>query len=537
MFAGPLLVSRRQADASWAGGRAALGGVTAARACSLGAMPRKPRPPKLQLSFGQLGLEKKPSFTLSEDGSFLSEDGLEISARGIVQTPSSRSSLSSTPGSRSFVKPGLAVSSLDELEPLHELGSGASGQVRLARHRPSGRLIALKIINVVAEREKRKQIMNELRVLCTLQHPQLVPLYDAFYTEGYVYMALRYMDGGSLERLLASYQALAGSAGIGALGLPEHVLRSVVTQVTCGLQHLHARRLVHRDLKPANILIDSTGAAAVADFGMSKELEETRGMARSFVGTAAYMAPERIQGADHSAPSDVWSLGIICVECAQGYHPYRHVLSYYDLVVEITDSAATPRLPPASFSSALCAFSAACATPAVAQRATCDELLAHGYLGGGSGGGGGVGQPMHSSFLAAAAGVQLGQWIATTFGVQRPPPAAATGEDAAAMATMAAAAAAAAGATTPPAMATGAAGSGSPDGSPAVGPTDDDQMDESSDGVRRADAGTEHGDAAASAARIQAHWYGSQTRRELEELRLLEAEALRLGGMTLDEEG
>ena len=87
-------------------------------------MPRKPPPTKLQLTSAQLGLEKEPSFTHDLDGSFVSEDGLVISSRGIVQTPSSCSSTSSsTPGSRSFATTGITVSGLDELEPLHQLGA------------------------------------------------------------------------------------------------------------------------------------------------------------------------------------------------------------------------------------------------------------------------------------------------------------------------------------------------------------------------------------------------------------------------------
>ena len=223
-------------------------------------MPKR-RPPGLKLE-PPLSLAKAESFTLSDTGSFL-QDSFEISPRGILSTPSAG-------------RVPFSNLQLEELEPLRELGAGASATVRLARHMPTGQLLALKIINVVADREKRKQIMNELRVLCRVSHhPQVVPLYDAFYTEGYVYLALRYMDGGSLEQLLRAYQVIAGSAGIDALGLPERILAAVLLQVVCGLEHLHERRLVHRDLKPANILIDSAGGVAVADFGISKELEET----------------------------------------------------------------------------------------------------------------------------------------------------------------------------------------------------------------------------------------------------------------------
>jgi serine/threonine protein kinase len=85
---------------------------------------------------------------------------------------------------------------LEDIQPLEQLGSGASATVRLARHKKTGRLLALKIINVVAERERRRQIVNEIKVLCSMVHPQLVPMFDAFYCDGYCHIALRYMDGG-----------------------------------------------------------------------------------------------------------------------------------------------------------------------------------------------------------------------------------------------------------------------------------------------------------------------------------------------------
>ena len=118
-------------------------------------------------------------------------------------------------------------------------------------------------------------------------------------------------------------------------------MHACAAQVLCGLQHLHSRGIVHRDLKPANILFDTAGAVRVADFGIAKQLEPPPGqppeqppsdepgqsaalaMARSFVGTASYMAPERMSGAAYSFGADVWAVGVVAVECAQGSHPSR----------------------------------------------------------------------------------------------------------------------------------------------------------------------------------------------------------------------
>ena len=188
----------------------------------------------------------------------------------------------------------------------------------------------------MGEKGQRHQVLNELRVLCTLEHACLVPLFDAFYLDGSVYLALGYMDGGSLEGLLGGYRRLAAAARLSTSGLPEQPLAHVLMQVLCGLDYLHQSGVVHRDLKPANILLDTCGGVRISDFGISKQLEQTFGMAKSFVGTAAYMAPERINGEEYSTASDIWGVGMVTYECALGEHPYQHTQSYYDLVVALS---------------------------------------------------------------------------------------------------------------------------------------------------------------------------------------------------------
>ena len=157
---------------------------------------------------------------------------------------------------------------LDQFEPLQTLGRGACGTVRLARHTPTGQLLALKVINI-GDQSQRHQLLNELGVLVTLSHAHLVPLFDAFYRDGQVHIALGYMNGGSLEQLLTAYQehcqaaqAQAPGGGAQPVGFPERTLAHVLAQVFCGLQHLHSQGVVHRDLKPANILFDTAGATA-----------------------------------------------------------------------------------------------------------------------------------------------------------------------------------------------------------------------------------------------------------------------------------
>jgi serine/threonine protein kinase len=135
--------------------------------------------------------------------------------------------------------------------------------------------------------------------------PYLTSFYDAFSTEdGYIHLAMEYMDGGSLQHRLDSPDVQASG-----MANPS-VLRQVALGVTSGLAHLHSRSLIHRDIKPANVLLSAAGNVKVADFGVAKDLSSGKNLADTFVGTFLYMAPERIEGEEYGAPADVWGLGM-----------------------------------------------------------------------------------------------------------------------------------------------------------------------------------------------------------------------------------
>jgi|EP00908_Phaeocystis_cordata_P014739 serine/threonine protein kinase len=342
------------------------------------------------------------SFVLTDTGTF-QKGGFRIKAGGIQDCPKH--------------KGGLSSLTLEQLELLQELGSGACGTVRLARHRASGQLVALKAINI-ADQAQRHQLLNELGVLVSLAHAHLVPFFDAFYYEGQVLLALAYMNGGSLEQLLAEFQQLCAVAkGEGRLvGLPERVLAHIVLQVLCGLRYLHAQGVVHRDLKPANILFDTSGTVRVADFGIAKQLEQTMAMAQSFVGTAAYMAPERVSGDDYSFASDVWSVGVVAVECAQGSHPLPG--TQYELVLALSEGV-VPQLPPELFSPELCALCAACCAPRPEARPPSAALLLHPfvlrYCAGGGAAASGVSAEHAALQMSAASVARLGEWLRATW--------------------------------------------------------------------------------------------------------------------------
>uniref|UniRef100_A0A1B6L7R2 mitogen-activated protein kinase kinase n=1 Tax=Graphocephala atropunctata TaxID=36148 RepID=A0A1B6L7R2_9HEMI len=197
----------------------------------------------------------------------------------------------------------------DDLEKLGELGAGNGGVVMKVRHRPSGLIMARKLIHLEVKPAIKKQIIRELKVLHECNFAHIVGFYGAFYSDGEISICMEYMDGGSLDLILKK----AGR-------IPESILGTITSAVLKGLSYLRDKHaIMHRDVKPSNILVNSGGEIKICDFGVSGQLIDS--MANSFVGTRSYMSPERLQGTHYSVQSDIWSLGLSLVEMAIGMYP------------------------------------------------------------------------------------------------------------------------------------------------------------------------------------------------------------------------
>lgn len=243
------------------------------------------------------------------DGSFHS-GGFKITKSGIVQTPgmnrvnSQGEILDGVPPSTTNI---IYVKAFRDIEYLGSIGAGASGQVRLAVHRPSRSRLAVKIVNVYDE-ELRKQLLMELATLSTYVSRFLVRFYGAFYDAGTVHVVLEYMDSGSLDEAIK----IGGK-------VPENVTRQIAKHCLHGLSFLHSNNVLHRDFKSANILLSRRlNRSKLSDFGLAKELGGEVSQAATFVGTLAYMSPERLKGHQYTSAGDIWGLGVSICECLLG---------------------------------------------------------------------------------------------------------------------------------------------------------------------------------------------------------------------------
>ncbi|HKY23882.1 MAG TPA: serine/threonine-protein kinase, partial [Gaiella sp.] len=200
---------------------------------------------------------------------------------------------------------------LDRYRPLKPLGRGGSGSVWLARDERTGLDVALKI--VPREGKRAARAMREMEAASRLRHERCVRAYDFAGDDGHVYIAYEYVRGRTLREAFRK-EELDDAAAVEA-----------AAQVLDGLAHAHRRGIIHRDVKPSNVLLEESPdvAVRVLDFGLAQfDDADTLTAVGDVPGTLAYIAPERLAGADASASSDVWAVGVMLWEALTGGHPF-----------------------------------------------------------------------------------------------------------------------------------------------------------------------------------------------------------------------
>jgi WD40 repeat protein len=253
------------------------------------------------------------------------------------------------------------------------LGFGGMSFVYLAEDLRLERRVALKLLapSLAEDESFRERFLRESQLAASIDHPNIVPIYEAGTSEDLLFIAMRYVDGRDLRERLQR----------GRLGPGDAI--GIVAQVASALDAAHARGLVHRDVKPSNVLLDpgarpdGSDHVYLSDFGLTRRVSEEAGFDDDghFMGTIDYVAPEQIAGEEVDGRADVYSLGCVLYECLVGQQPFRRDS---DLAVVFAHLETEPPAPSAhrpELPSALDAVIARALAKEPAQRyPSCREL-------------------------------------------------------------------------------------------------------------------------------------------------------------------
>jgi ABC-type transport system substrate-binding protein/tRNA A-37 threonylcarbamoyl transferase component Bud32 len=251
------------------------------------------------------------------------------------------------------------------------IAEGAMGAVYLAEETSTGRRVALKVLapELAHDERFRRRFLRETELAASLDHPHVVATLASGEEDGTLYLAMAYVDGADLRRLLRQQGRLE----------PERAL-NLIEQVASALDVAHAAGLVHRDVKPGNILVAQTDEgehAYVCDFGLARHVSSISSLTseRGFVGTIDYVPPEQIEGGTIDRRADVYSLGCVLYECLSGGRPFDRESELSVLFAHLNDSP--PRITelrpelPAAFDAV---FATALAKAPDDRYSTCGEL-------------------------------------------------------------------------------------------------------------------------------------------------------------------
>ncbi|MEO8623439.1 MAG: serine/threonine-protein kinase, partial [bacterium] len=197
---------------------------------------------------------------------------------------------------------------------LGQIGEGAMGVVYRALDPVLNRAVAIKVMSdsLARDADLRSRFLREAQSAGSLQHPNVITIYDFGEVDGHPFIAMEFVEGSDLNELIANKSPMT---------LIEKL--DVLIDVLNGLSYAHKRGIVHRDIKPANIRIDEDGRARVMDFGIAHLNSSNMTRTGVMVGTPAYMCPEQITGGEISPASDLFAVGAVMYELLTGVQAFR----------------------------------------------------------------------------------------------------------------------------------------------------------------------------------------------------------------------
>ncbi len=234
------------------------------------------------------------------------------------------------------------MKALGKFEILEKIGNGAMGVVYKARDPYIGRLVALKTITTGLAEDPAllERFYQEARSAGALQHPNIVTIYELGKEGDTPFIAMEFLEGGSLDKLMDSHAPLSIAQKLGYI---VHVCRA--------LEYAHARGVIHRDIKPGNVMVCADGTVKVVDFGIARLGDSGRTQTGLLIGTLGYMSPQQIRGKTAEARSDIWAVGIMFYELLASQRPFtgeNQAALMMNILTQATPSVAdaAPGTPP-----------------------------------------------------------------------------------------------------------------------------------------------------------------------------------------------
>ena len=270
----------------------------------------------------------------------------------------------------------ISADKSQDLNILKLLGEGSFGAVYKSVHKPTGAVVAVKVIpNAGGTASEDEKIKGEIDILSRCDSPYIVGYCECFIKPptdkpGEMWIVMEYCEGGSVTDLI---EASNGH-------LPEDCVSAVCASIVLGLEYLHGvANVCHRDIKCGNVLLTSDGHVKLADFGVSAELTNTMNKRKTVVGSPYWMAPEVIRESHYDGRADVWSLGITLVEMAEGAPPHSNLHPLRAIFVIPTKPAPTLS-DPDNWSPEMLDFVRCCCQKDPSQRHDSALLSSHPFV-------------------------------------------------------------------------------------------------------------------------------------------------------------